>query len=101
MGQLELKIAVMAGIVLALFLTVGEIAALRKRVAQVRERWREYYRRGRFARLLAELCGVMAFFLIQPLLIGLLVVMVLDNFNPKFSQNTLQQLQRQINAHTK
>jgi uncharacterized membrane protein len=94
MGQIELRIAVMAGIVLSLFLIVGEIVALRKQAARLRGRWRQYYREARFARLFAELCGVAAFFLVQPVLVALVVIQAIDNFNPNFSAHAVQQLKQ-------
>jgi hypothetical protein len=100
MEQIELYVAVMAGVVLSLFLIVGEIAALRKQVARVRNRWKQYYLGGRFLRIFMELCGVAAFFLIQPVLVAVLVVMALGNFNPEFSEHAVHQLQHQIHGNS-
>ncbi len=97
---MELKVAAMAGLVLSMFLLVGEIVALRKKVARLRERWRQHFREARFARLLAELCAVVMLVLLQPLLIGGLVIMVLHGFNPQFSHNAAQQLQQKLHTHT-
>ncbi len=96
MGQIELNIAVMAGLVLSLFLIVGEIAALRKQAVRVRRRWQRHYREARFARLFAECCGVAAFFLVQPVLVALLVVKALDDFNSNFSSHAVQQLKQRL-----
>jgi ABC-type Fe3+ transport system permease subunit len=98
MGQIELDIAVMAGLVLSLFLIVGEIAALRKQAARVRKRWRQHYRTGKFFRIFMEFCAVAAFFLIQPVLVAVLVVMALGNFNPEFSAQTIKQLRQEIHG---
>ncbi len=91
---MELKIAMMGGLLLSAFLIVGQVAALRKRVPWVRERWRQFYREGRFGRILAEFLGIVGFFLIQPILIAALLVFALSSVSSQFSQNTLHQLQQ-------
>lgn len=96
MEQIELDIAIMAGLVLSLFLIVGEIAALRKQAARVKNRWKQYYREARFLRIFVELCGVATFFLIQPVLVAVLVVMAVGNFTPEFSGHAIHQLQHKI-----
>ena len=101
MGQFELSIAVMGGLLLSAFLIVGEIAALRKRVPKFRDRWRQYYREGRYGRILAEFCGIVVFFLIQPALVALLVALALGNLSPQFSQNTLYQLRQYLDTNAK
>lgn len=88
----------MAGVVLSLFLIVGEIAALRTRVAALRRHMWDLFREGRLLRLLVILLGVAAFFLVQPFLVALLVVLALDSLVPHFSGSVLQQLREALAA---
>jgi hypothetical protein len=88
----ELYIVVMAGVVLSLFLIVGEIAALRKRARRLLAHLRDLYTAGHFLRLVLELCAIAAFFLVQPALIAFLVAMVMDGLNPEFSDHVISQL---------
>jgi hypothetical protein len=94
----ELSLAVMAGIVLSLFLIVGEIAALRKHVAKVRRYMWDLYRAGRFLRLLGVMFGISAFFLVQPLIVALLVITALDGLVPGFSGSVIRQLREALMA---
>ena len=88
----ELYVAVMAGFVLAFFLIVGEIAALRKKIQKTYVRFRNLYDEGQRFRLLLEGIGVVMLILIQPLIIAFLVVYALDQFNSGFSTNAWHQL---------
>jgi hypothetical protein len=88
----ELYVAVMAGFVLAFFLIVGEIAALRKQIQKTYVRFRYLYDDGQRFRLLLEGIGLAMLFLIQPLIIALLVLFALDQFNSSFSGNAWHQL---------
>lgn len=94
----ELLLAVMAGMVLSLFLIVGEIAALRTRVAAVRGHMWELLRRGRFLRLLAVFSGIAAFFLMQPFIVAFLVVSALDGLVPGFSGSVFEQFHEVLAA---
>ncbi|HEY8886932.1 MAG TPA: hypothetical protein VIM35_00465 [Gallionella sp.] len=40
---------------------------------------------GRLLRLFAEICSIAFVVLIQPVIVSMLVMSALDNFNPKFS----------------
>lgn len=91
--ETELYIVVMAGVVLSLFIIVGEIAALRKRVRRILSHLRYLYRSGRFVLLAMESLSIALFFLVQPVIIALLVAMVMDGLNPDFSNAVLRQLQ--------
>ncbi len=88
----ELLLVIMAGVVLSLFLIVGEIAAMRKRARAVRLHLRRLYRTRRYPRLVLDICAIAAFFLVQPLIIGFLAAMALDSLNPEFSGLVFQQL---------
>ncbi|HKB60272.1 MAG TPA: hypothetical protein VKC56_09545 [Gallionellaceae bacterium] len=88
----ELYVVVMAGVVLSLFLVVGELAALRKRARRRLAHLRDLYTAGRFPRLVLELCAIAAFFLVQPAIIAFLVARVMDGLNPEFSGHVISQL---------
>lgn len=92
----ELLMVIMAGIVLSLFMIVGEIAAMRKRVKNIRARLFRMYQSGRILRLIAELSAIAAFFLIQPVIVAILAAMALDNLYPDFSDLVAQQLQHAL-----
>lgn len=94
----ELLLAVMAGMVLSLFLIVGEIAALRTHVARVRRYMWELLRQGRFVRLLAVLLGIAVFFLVQPFIVAFLVISALDSLVPHFSGSVIQQFREVLTA---
>jgi membrane-anchored glycerophosphoryl diester phosphodiesterase (GDPDase) len=94
----ELLLAVMAGVVLSLFLIVGEIAALRTRVSRIRRYLWDLYREGRFFRLLGMLFCIAAFFLVQPFIVALLVILALDNLVPHFSGSVIHQFREALAA---
>lgn len=94
--QIELSLVVMAGVVLALFLIVGEIAALRKRARRTRARLRALYAARRYFRLTFELCVIAALVLIQPAIIGLLVALAMDGLNPDFSGHVLREIREAL-----
>lgn len=86
MGPIEMYVAVMAGVVLSLFLGVSEVAALRKPLSRLYDRWTGLSRSGRRFRIAAELCGIAALFLLQALLIAVLVAAALGDLDCKFTQ---------------
>ncbi len=88
----ELSLVVMAGVVLSLFLIVGELAAVRKRVKRAHAHLRALYHAGKFLRLIATLAAIAALFLIQPVIIAFLVALVMDGLNPDFSANVMRQI---------
>lgn len=90
----ELLLVVMAGVVLSLFLIVGEIAAMRKRAKNVRSHLQGLWQSGRMLRWLLEVLAIAAFFLVQPILVGTLVALALDSLNPGFSGIVLQQVRQ-------
>ncbi len=59
---IEMYISVMAGFVLAFFLMVGEIAALRKQTPKILAHLQLMYQTGRRVRFLVVICGIVVFF---------------------------------------
>jgi hypothetical protein len=88
----ELYVVVMAGVVLSLFLIVGEIAATRKRAKRMLARFKHLYATGAFVRLALEACAVAVLIVVQPLIIAILVAMVMDGLNPDFSGQVIRQV---------
>lgn len=92
----ELLLLIMAGVVISLFLIVGEIAAARKRAEQIYRRFSHLYRIRHLARLLLELILAAAFFMVQPLIVALLVALVLNGIQPDFSSLALRELREAL-----
>ncbi len=90
--KIELYLVIMAGVVLSLFLIVGEIAALRKRIRPAQEHLRALYRARRYAALALQVLAIAAFFLVQPVIIGSAVALVMDGLNPGFSSEVMKQI---------
>lgn len=92
--NIELYIAIMAGFVLAFFLMVSEIMLMRKRVVTILTSLKNYYRSGSFIRLSLSLFAILAFILVQPLIVGFLVVMALDKVDPHFSGSVIREIRQ-------
>jgi len=92
--NIELYIAIMAGFVLAFFLMVSEIMLMRKRVVAILTRLKDYYRAGRFMRLLLSLFAILTLILVQPLIVGSLVVIALDKVDPHFSGSVIREIRQ-------
>ena len=92
--NIELYIAIMAGFVLAFFLMVSEIMLMRKQVVVFLTRLKNYYRSGKFIRLFFSTFAMLAFILVQPLIVGLLVVMALDKIDPHFSTSVIREIRQ-------
>ncbi len=90
-ANLQLYVALMGGVVISLFLIVGELVFLRTKVKAVRLRWHEFYRHGRKIRLALEIMGVSGIFLIQPVITSYVIVHTLDQFTPGFSRDVVDQ----------
>lgn len=90
----ELLLVFMAGVVLALFLIVIEIAAMRRRASRIRTRLIRLYQSGRILKLLIEISAIAAFFIVQPVIVAFLVTKALDNLNPDFSKHVIQELRQ-------
>ena len=93
MGAIELKMSILTGAVGGVLLILAELVLLHRKVSIYRQRLRSLYHSGRRARVVAEVAGVAAVALAQPVLISVLIVMALGNFNPAFSSNAVGQLQ--------
>lgn len=89
---MELYISVMAGFVLAAFLIAAELAALRKRLAGVAAALENMRRSGRHVKRIAAICGIAAFFLIQPVVVALLVAAALGQLDTNFSAHLLREI---------
>ena len=96
--QIELYFTVMAGMVLAFFLMVGEVVALRKIGMKVYFRLIEMRRSGRRTRFYLETGLVVLFFLVQPFIVGWLVMGALDISYPHFAENMMRQLRMSLSA---
>lgn len=94
MGSIELKMSILTGAVAGLLLIVAELVMMHGKVSKYREHLRGLYRSGKILRLLAEVGGIAFIALIQPVIISILTVMALGNFNPAFSANAAQQLKQ-------
>jgi hypothetical protein len=91
---IEMYISVMSGFVLAFFLMIGEVVALRKKAPKFLAHLRLMYQTGKRIRLFFAICGIAVFFLIQPIIVAVLTVLALNNFNPHFSANLMQELKQ-------
>ena len=91
---IEMYISVMAGLVIALFLMVGELVALRKQARKIIAHLQYLIRTRRRFTLLAVICGIAVFFFIQPFIVAGFVVYALNSFNPHFSINLVQELKQ-------
>jgi hypothetical protein len=93
MGAIELKMSILTGAVGGVLLMLAELILMHRRVSKYREHLRGLHRSGRKLRLLAEVGGIAALALVQPVIISLLTVTALGSFNPQFSANAAQQLE--------
>jgi hypothetical protein len=93
MGAIELKMAILTGAVGGVLLLLAELVMLHRKVSQYRAHLRGLYRAGRKMRFFAEIGGIAAIALVQPVCISLLIVAALGSFNPQFSANAAQQLE--------
>jgi hypothetical protein len=92
--ETELLLVFMAGIVLALFLIVIEIAAMRKPLSRIKSRLLRLYQTGRILKLLIEITGIAAFFMIQPVIVAFLVTKSISDVHPDFSRKVIQELRQ-------
>lgn len=91
MGAIELKMSILTGVVGGVLLLLAEVIVMHRKVSAYRAHLRTLYRSGRAVRLVAELSGLLAIALVQPVVISLLTVSALGTFNPKFATNAEQQ----------
>ncbi|WP_297463108.1 hypothetical protein [Ferrovum sp.] len=96
-ANLQLYVALMGGVVISIFLIVGELVFLRTKVKAVRLRWKELSRQGRRIRLALEVMGVSGIFLVQPFITGYVIVRTLDQFTPGFSRDVVDEFHQNMN----
>ncbi len=92
MGSIELKVTLLAGAVGGVIMVLAELIAMHSKVARYRQHLRSLYLAGRFLRLFSEGFGILVIVLIQPVMVSLLLLKALDNFDPQFSARAVQQL---------
>jgi hypothetical protein len=96
MGSIELRMTLLLGAVAGVLMVGAELIAMHKKVAKYRDHLRGLYRSRRFMRLLSECTGLLFIALIQPVIVSLLVLKALDNFDPRFSENAVQELKHGV-----
>jgi len=96
MGSIELKMAILTGAVGGLILVLAEGVALHSKLSIFRAHLRKLYRTKSFIRLFAEIGSVAFIVIIQPVIVAMLVMSALDNFNPQFSIHAMAQLKQGI-----
>ena len=94
--DIELYFTVMAGMVLAFFLMVSEVVALRKAGAKFHLRVKRLQESGRRARAYAEMSLVALFFLVQPFIVAYLVVGVLEGFHHHFTDRLIREFRQSL-----
>lgn len=92
-GAIELKMTLLTGAVGGVLLVLAELVMMHKKVSRYRNHLRDLHRKGRKARLTAELTGILLVLLVQPVAISMLTVKALGNFIPSFEQHAAQQLE--------
>jgi len=96
MGSIELKMAIITGFIGGLIMVLAEAVALHQKLSGYRTHLRGLYRTKRFIRLFAEISSIAFVVLIQPVIVSMLMMSALDNFNPKFSQHVMAELHQGI-----
>lgn len=92
MGAIELKMSILTGVVGGVLLLLAELVVMHRQVSAYRAHLRALHQSGRALRLFAEVSGIVAIALVQPVVISVLTVAALGSFNPKFVSNAEQQL---------
>lgn len=100
MGEIELKMAVLTGLVGGVIAVLAEAVALHRKLSRFRAHLHVLYRARRLAQLLAEIVGVTVLVLIQPVIVALLMMKALDNFTPQFSAHAKAQLQQELGGNS-
>lgn len=96
MGPIELKMAILTGAMGGLIMVLAEGVALHSKLSKYRAHLRELYRKQRYFRLFAEIGSIAFVVVIQPVIVTMLVLSALDNFNPQFSIHAMAQLKHEI-----
>ncbi len=94
MGSIELKMALLTGVVGGLLMVVIEGVAMHGKVSKYRAHLHELNRTRRYFRMFTEICSITFVVLIQPVIVTMLVMSALDNFNPQFSIRAMAQLKQ-------
>ena len=96
MGSIELKMAILTGAVGGLIMVLAEGVALHSKLSKYRAHLHALQRTKRYFRLFAELGGIVFVVVIQPVIVTMLVISALGNFNPQFSTHAMAQLKHGI-----
>jgi hypothetical protein len=96
MGSIELKMAILTGAVGGLILVLAEGVALHSKLSKYRAHLRELHRTKSYIRMFAEIGSISFIVIIQPVIVTMLVMSALDNFNPQFSIHAMAQLKQGI-----
>lgn len=89
---ITLYLGIMGGFVHAAFLMVLEFVVLSPWASGMLAHLRLMHQSGQRRRFFAAICGIAGFFLVQPLITTALVVSILNDLDPNFSVNFLQEL---------
>lgn len=100
MGSIELRVSLLAGFMGGALLVLFEVIALHRKVSTYRDHLRELYRQGRFLRLFSEMFGLASAALIQPVAVSWLLLLAMDNFTPRFSQQAVSELKQVVHTGT-
>lgn len=95
---IEMYLGIMGGCVHAAFLMVLEVVVLSKQACGIFSHLRLMHQSGNSKRLFTSICGIAAFFLIQPVITTALVVSTLNGLDPNFSVNFTQELKQALGA---
>ncbi|MCG6932378.1 MAG: hypothetical protein LJE57_01965 [Gallionella sp.] len=92
MGSIELKMAIITGLIGGLIMVLAEAVVMYQKLARYRDHLRGLYLANRYVRLSAEVCSIAVVVLIQPVFVIWLVLSALDNFSPQFSAHVMAEL---------
>lgn len=98
MEAIELKMAMLSGMVIGLFLVVAEAAAMRQKLVRYLAHLKKLQQGGRRLRLYAEYAVLVVVIMIQPVIAGILVSKALGHFNPQFPDHAMSQLKHGLRA---
>jgi hypothetical protein len=96
MGSIELKMAILTGLVGGVIMVLAEAVALHQKLSRYRAHLRGLYHAKRFLRWTAEICGIVVVVLIQPVIVAMMMMSALDNFTPQFSAHVRAELHQGI-----
>jgi cytochrome bd-type quinol oxidase subunit 2 len=96
MGSIELKMAILTGLVGGVIMVLAEAVALHRKLSGYRVHLHGLYHAKRFFRLYAEICSIAVVVLVQPVIVTWLVLSALDNFSPEFSAHVMAELHQGI-----